>query len=182
VIAGAATMVLLATAPAPAQVRGQGIAVAVDTGIAACERWLLEPASWSDDIASFGRAQGLQPQASVPSVALPPPSMRVALHHWRVPLGEGGVYVTASHRLPACHLSGGGPFDMQPAIVALRRSPGFTRRWKRTGGGREGDMVSERFVSTVDPGLSMTLSHAAAAGGRTDRVQFLATASYQIRK
>jgi hypothetical protein len=43
-------------------------------------------------------------------------------------------------------------------------------------------MVSERFVSTVDPGLSMTLSHAAAAGGRTDRVQFLATASYQIRK
>jgi len=182
VIVAAATAALLATAPVPVQARGQGAVAAVDTAIAACERWLLEPASWNGDIAAFGRAQGLRSQATVPSVALPPPAMRVSLHHWRVPLGEGGVYVTTSDRLPVCHLSGGGPFDMQPAIVALRRAPDFARRWQRTGGGREGGMVSERFVSTVDPQLSMTLSHAVAAGGRTDRVQFLATASYQIRK
>ncbi len=163
-IATAATMVLLATAPASAQVSGQGTAAAVDTAIAA-----------------FGRGQGLQPQAAVPSVALPPPTTRVALDHWRMPSGEGGVYVTASDRSPACQLSGGDPFDRQPAIFAPRRSSGFVRRWKRTSDDRDGDMVSARFVSTVDPESSVILSYAAAAGGRSDRVQFLAPASYQIR-
>jgi hypothetical protein len=182
VIVHAAAMLVLATAPTPAQVDGPAIAAAADKAVAACERWLLEPGSWADDIAAFGRAQGLEPQKTVPSIALPPPAMRVALHHWRVPLGEGGVYVTTSDRLPVCHLSGGGPFDMQPAVVAMRRSPAFGRRWQRTGGNHDGDMVGARLVSTVDPKMSMILSHAAAAGGRTDRVQFLATVSYQIRK
>ncbi len=175
----AAAWIAMAGATAPAEAAP---VAAIDRAAAACERWLLDPASWSDDITGFGQSRGLEPQASVPDVALPPATLRVALHHWRVPIGGGGIYVTTSDRVPMCHLSGGGPFDLQPAIAALLGSPQWQARWKPAGDTRRGDMRTRRFVAAGDPDLTMTLSYAAAAGGRTDRVQLLATFQYQPGK
>ena len=175
----AAAWLAVGSAAAPAPVPN---AAAIDTAIVACERWLLDPASWAGNMQAFGRDAGLQPQASVPDVALPPPAMRVALHHWRVPIGEGGILVTASDRLPVCHLAGGGPFDLNPPVVALLQSAAWNRRWKAAGSTRQGGMATRRFVNLRDPELTMTLSYAAAAGGRTDRVQMIATAQYNPGK
>ncbi|MDP1027526.1 hypothetical protein Q5H91_09905 [Sphingomonas sp. KR1UV-12] len=170
---------LLAIAPVAGQADAGSNVAAIDRAVAACERWLLDPASWSDDIAAFGRAEGLEPQDRVPDVALPPPAMRMALHYWRVPVGKGGIYVTTSDRLPFCHLSGGGPADLQPAVAAAVGTPAFARHWRQTGTGERAGMTSWRFVSTADPAMTMTLSSPASAGGPTDRVQLLATIQYQ---
>ncbi len=175
----AAAWIALAAAVAPANA---GHVAAVDTAVAACERWLLNPAGWADDIGGFGRTEGLLPEATVPDIALPPATLRVGLHHWRVPIGAGGIYVTTSDRLPMCHLAGGAPFDLQPAIVALLQSPGWKARWRQSATTRRGEMASSQFVSLQEPALTMTLSHAATPGGRTDRVQLIVTAQYQPGK
>ncbi len=170
----------LAVGGATAPVAEVSDAAAIDTAVATCERWLLDPESWAGDIPAFGRGTVLQPEAAVPDVALPPPSMRVGQHHWRVPIRDGGMLVTTSDRLPFCHIAGGGPFDLQPSVDALLRSPAWNGRWKPVGTAtRRDEMTSRQFVSNRDPKLTMTLSYAAAAGGRTDRVQLIATAQYQ---
>ena len=153
---------------------------AVATSISACELWLLDPASWANDVVAFGRDEGLQPQDTVPEVALPPSQFRIALHHWRVSIGEGGMYVTASDRLPICHLAGGGPFDLQPPVLDVLRAPAFAGRWKVIETRRKGEMMSERYMSTKDAKLTMTVSYAAEPGQRQDRVQFIATVQYQV--
>lgn len=153
---------------------------AIDTAVASCERWLLEPESWADDIAGFDRGTILKPATSIPDILLPPPTARVAMHHWRVPLTDGGVFVTTSDRLPICHVAGGGQGDLQPSVTALFQSPDWNRRWKAANTKRRGEMTSQQFVSLRDPKLTMTLSYATAPGGRTDRVQLIATAQYHI--
>lgn len=154
--------------------------VAIDTAVASCERWLLEPESWSNDIAGFGRGTILKPVMSIPDALLPPFAARVAMHHWQVPLMDGGVFVTTSDRMPICHVASGGQGDLQPSVKALIQSPEWNRRWKAAGSNRRGEMTSQQFVSLRDPKLTMTLSYAAAPGGRTDRVQLIATAQYHI--
>jgi hypothetical protein len=104
------------------------------------------------------------------------------LHYWRVPIGDGGIYVTASDQLPLCHLAGGGPSDLQPGVAALLSSPAFLSRWKATQSRTQGDIVSTTYLSLRDPKFSLIVSRAAKAGDRTDRVQIIATAQYDIGK
>ena len=171
---GSALLVAAEAAPIEPQ------SAAVATAISACERWLLDPASLANDVAAFGRDEGLQPPDTVPEAALLPSQFRISLHHWRVSIGEGGVYVSASDRLPICHLAGGGPFDLQPSVLGVLRSSAFVERWKVIETQRKSEMISERYVSTEDTKLAMTVSYAFKPGERQDRVQFIATVQYQV--
>lgn len=186
-----AAALMVAQVPAPAQPAVEPDAIvsaAVDTAITACEDWILQPKSWADNIAGFPVASGLAErgltgQAKVPDVALPPPALRRALHHWRVAAGNSaGVFVTTSGQLPVCHLAGGGPVDFQPAVEALLASDAFGKQWKVVQSQKSDDLAKTDYVSQQDTRLTMVLSRAAQAGERRDRVQFLATLQYRIGK
>ncbi len=188
-IAAAALMLAqVSTAGQPAAGTDAIVNAAIDTSITACEDWILEPKIWADNVAGFPAstglaARGLTAQAQVPDVALPPPALRRALHHWRVAAGNAaGVFVTASDQLPVCHLAGGGPVDFQPAVEALVASEAFAKHWKVVRSQKSDDLVKMDYVSLQDPKLTMVLSGAAQAGERRDRVQFLATLQYHIGK
>lgn len=177
---------IAAIAIAAAAPRGQA-AVAVDnaanTAIATCEHWILDPSSWADGVDQFAKkgslaARGLTAESGVPDIALPPPNARIGMHHWRVPIGKGGIYVTASDQVPLCHVVGGGPFDLQPGVTALQASPGLLERWKQISQETRDDLLITTYVSLQDPKLSLVLSRAAKSGLRTDRAQLIATVFY----
>jgi hypothetical protein len=108
--------------------------------------------------------------------------LRKNLHSWRVPVGEGGYYLTASDTAPVCHIVGGGPQDFQPGIEALLKSTEFRSRWGAAKQNGREDMISTRFVSKVDPALGLLLSRADRASARTDRGQLVATETYEVSK
>jgi hypothetical protein len=173
---------LLAAAVVAAAPVGNSAQEGFETAVAACESWILKPATWADHIDEFpkraGLAESLQPQATVPDVALPPPPLRQAMHSWRVPVGSGGFFLTVSDVQPFCHIVGGGPDDLQPGAEAGLKSMLSENRWQRTKDSRQGDLISTMLVNTHFKRFTMIVTRAVTAGQRTDRVQVLATAQY----
>ncbi|MBY0284900.1 MAG: hypothetical protein K2W81_13190 [Sphingomonas sp.] len=180
----AAIAIAAATSAPPTELDASA---AVVTAIATCEEWVLNPSSWVDGVTQFPAktglgSRGLVPQSSLPDVALPPPQFRRAMHHWRVPIGGGGVFVTTSDELPVCHLSGGGPFDLQPSVVKAQTSAEFLRHWNVVRTDVKGNLLTTYYQSLRDPKLSLILTRSSKAGDRTDRVQIVATAQYDTGK
>ena len=176
-------VIWLAAATLPASVGNspqEGLGVAVK----ACEAWILNPATWADQIDQFPNNAGLtgrlEPQSNLPDIVLPPPHLRQAMHSWRVPVGAGGYFVTVSDILPFCHIAGGGPDDFEPGAEAELQSIVNSNRWSKIKDLRQGDMLSTEFMNTSDKNLTMIVSRAASARQRTDRVQVLATAQYEV--
>jgi hypothetical protein len=173
---------LLAAAAVTAKSPQEGL----QTAVKACESWILDPATWADQISEFPKQAGLsgqlQAQDSVPDVALPPPELRNALHFWHVPVGQGGYFVTVSDVKPFCHIAGGGPDDFEPGAEAALTALISKGSWRKVADKTNGGLRSSELVSGQSDQLTMTLTRAATAGQPTDRVQVLATAVYEIKR
>jgi hypothetical protein len=156
-----------------------------DGALQGCEEWLLNPASWADGTGSFIKAVGLGQQMglveSVEEVNLPPKQLRRANHYWRInSTPTAGYVLVVSDQLPMCHITGGGGTDLQPSVQTVLTSPKFTARWQQLKTSSQGDMATTTFRNRQDPALSIIISRAKAADQRLDRVQVLATATYQM--
>ncbi len=152
-----------------------------------CEEWVLNPASWANGTAPFVKAVGLGDQMgavdSVDEVNLPPRELRQANHYWRINSAPGAGYVlVVSDELPMCHITGGGNVDLEPAVEAVLASADFRGQWEQVKDVSKKDMASTQFRSREDPRLSIVISRAKRAGERLDRVQVLATATYDTSK
>lgn len=175
-----------ATSPSPNPAETVAAAAAVRTAMQACDKWLLEPPTWAGDTAAFvtraglGGA-GLTRVVSVPDVAMPPPNLRADLRHWRVPAGRGSLFVTTSETRPFCHVAGGAPFDLLPASQAFLSDAAFDKGWTKLQEQDRDGMRSGFYRSRTDPRLTLAVTRAAEPGGRTDRVQLLATAIYDAQ-
>lgn len=150
-----------------------------------CEEWVLNPASWVDGTDPFVRAVGLGEQMrsvrTVEGVNLPPAQMQVANHYWRInSTPRAGYFLVVSDQVPMCHITGGGDTDLQPAIIAVTSSAEFAAHWEQVETSVRGDMVSSLYRNRREPKLSMVVSRASGPGQRLDRVQVIATATYQI--
>ncbi|HEU0283685.1 MAG TPA: hypothetical protein VFR52_00910, partial [Sphingomicrobium sp.] len=120
---------------------------------------------------------------SVAEVSLPPKELRRGNHFWRINSTEGAGYVlVVSDQLPMCHITGGGDTDLQPAVEAVIASDGFGKRWERVSSASKGDMVTTVFRNREDRSLSIAISRAIQPKQRFDRVQVLATATYETDK
>lgn len=155
----------------------------IDTSISACENWLLNPAIWVDNIDKFPEISGLDKNGlvkvrTIPDVALPPPTARKSLHFWHVNIGENGLYVSSSDRIPLCHIAGGGPSNFVQSSQALIEQPNFRDKWELLDKNISSDIQTLQYNYISDPKLSLTLSFASNDNLRTDRMQFLATLQY----
>ncbi|WP_156348987.1 MULTISPECIES: hypothetical protein [unclassified Sphingomonas] len=155
-----------------------------DGALRGCEEWLLNPASWVDGTDAFIKAVGLGEQMrsvdKVDEVNLPPERMRKANHYWRIDSSPRSGYVlVVSDQLPICHITGGGGTDLQPSVQSVLASPGFDTRWEPVNNSSRDGMATTTFRNRRDPNLSITISRAAQAQQRLDRVQVLATAIFQ---
>lgn len=181
---GLATAALLTTNSAQAETPlEQGFAGA----LRGCEEWVLNPTSWVSGPAPFIAAVGLGdkmgPVAEVNEVNLAPPNMRVANHYWRINSTAGaGFVLVVSDRLPMCHITGGGDVDLQPAVEAVLGGSVFTSRWEKVSGETRDGMRTTVFRNRSEPAFSMVVSRATSSGARLDRVQVLATATFEISK
>lgn len=152
-----------------------------------CEEWVLNPDSWAHGTGAFTSAVGLGDKMglvqSVDEAALPPPALRAGSHYWRInSTPTAGYILVVSDRLPICHITGGGAADLEPVVAAVLASADFKKNWIRTSDASHGDMASTEFRNSRDQSLSIVISRASKPGQRQDRVQVLATASYQIGK
>ena len=158
-----------------------------DGALQGCEEWLLNPASWIDGTGPFIKAVGLGEQMGlvdrVEEVNLPPKQMRRANHFWRInSTPNSGYILVVSDQLPMCHITGGGSTDLQPSVQTVLSSANFNNRWEQLKTSSEDDMETTTFRNRQEPALSIIISRAKQSGQRLDRVQVLATATYQIRK
>lgn len=179
-------LVAFAAFPAPVQAQSDlqgGFAGA----LRGCEEWVLNPASWANGTGPFVKAVGLGSQMGlvdrVDEANLPPKQLRQGNHYWRINSTPGAGYVlVVSDQLPMCHITGGGNVDLEPAVEAELTAPDFAKRWERVNDVSKGDMASTQFRNREDPRLSIVISRAKHAGERLDRVQVLATATYDTSK
>jgi hypothetical protein len=122
--------------------------------------------------------------ALVPSIddaAQPPAELRTANHYWRInSTPTAGYILVVSDRLPMCHITGGGRADLQPLVEAVLASSAFQARWTKVRDNPKADMASTIYRNREDPALSIAISRATAAGQRQDRVQVLATATFEL--
>ena len=149
-----------------------------------CEEWVLNPASWAGGAGPFIKSVGLGDQMGlvdkVEGVNLPPEPLRKANHFWRINSTKGAGYIlVVSDQLPMCHITGGGDTDLQPVVATVLSSPEFKGHWEQLKSSVRGDMMSTIFRNRQDPALSIVISRAKQPGERLDRVQVLATATYQ---
>lgn len=170
-----------ATLPAP-QVAQAPLEQGFAGALRGCEEWVLNPASWVDGPEPFIKAVGLGEAMglvkSIPDVAQPPQQLRRANHYWRInETLQSGYFLVVSDRLPMCHITGGGSEDFQPVVANVLASPEFTSRWELVEERESEDMVSSRYRLRRKPDFGIIISRATAPGGRTDRVQVLATAN-----
>jgi hypothetical protein len=175
----------IAALPGPAQAQP-----ALDSGFAGalrgCEEWVLNPESWTNGTGPFVEAVGLGQQMgpvnSVAEVNLPPRELRQGNRYWRINSTPGAGYVlVVSDQLPMCHITGGGNVDLKQAVEAVLASADFRRRWEQVKDLSCGDMASTEFRSREEPRLSIIISRAKRVGERLDRVQVLATATYDSK-
>jgi len=114
---------------------------------------------------------------------LPPEQLRQGNHFWRInSTPSAGYILVVSDQLPMCHITGGGNVDLEPAVEAELTGPEFAKRWERVKDVANGEMASTQFRNREDPRLSIVISRAKRAGERLDRVQVLATATYDTSK
>ena len=152
-----------------------------------CEEWVLNPATWARGLEPFVSAVGLGDKMGlvdrIEEIALPPEPLRVANHYWRInsTIGAGFILIV-SDRLPMCHITGGGNADLQPVVAAVLASSDFATRWELLKAETKGDMASSVFRNRKDPALSIVISRAKALGLSRDRVQVIATATYEMKK
>ena len=178
--------VALAASPAPAMAQ-PALEQGFSGALRGCEEWVLNPASWAGGTAPFIRAVGLGETmgevSTIPDVAQPPATMRRNNHYWRINSTVGaGFFLVVSDTLPMCHITGGGQDDFQPVIEGVLASPEFTSRWEKVEERSQGELVSTRYRSREDPKFGIVISRANKPGQRTDRVQILATASFDLGK
>lgn len=150
-----------------------------------CETWILDPSSWIEGPAPFLAAIDLGARVSetdaLAEQLLPPEEFRTGNRYWRIGAGgENGYALVVSVDLPMCHVTGGGSEDLQPAVEAILASPDFAQRWDKTGDARSNGIVSSSFQSRREPKLTLLLSRADMPDGRRDRVQVIATATYDL--
>lgn len=155
-----------------------------DGALRGCEEWVLNPASWTNGIEPFVNTVGLGGQMglvrSVEEVNLPPEPLRKANRYWRINSTQNAGYIlVVSDQLPMCHITGGGGSDLQPTIEIVLSSAAFKGRWEQVERKVSGDMVSTVFRHRREPKFSIVISRARQPGERLDRVQVLATATYQ---
>lgn len=187
-VAMISALLTLALAASPAPTKAQPILEQGFSGaLKGCEEWVLNPASWTDGTAPFIRTVGLGEAmgevSTIPDVAQQPPTMRQNNHYWRINSTVGaGYFLVVSDTLPMCHITGGGQDDFQPIVEGILASPAFTARWEKVEEISQGDLVSTRYRSRKDPKLGIVISRANKPGQRTDRVQVLATASFDLGK
>jgi len=156
-----------------------------DGALRGCEEWLLNPASWAEGTGPFVKAVGLGQQMGlvdrVEEVTLPPKQLRRASHYWRInSTPTAGYVLVVSDQLPICHITGGGGTDLQPSVQAVLASPKFAARWQQLKTSSRDEMATTIYRNRRDPALSIVISRAKAAAQRLDRVQVLATATYQM--
>lgn len=152
-----------------------------------CEEWVLNPASWAEGVEPFMRTVGLGNTMglveSVDEAALPPRQLRVANHYWRINSSvTAGYILVVSDQLPMCHITGGGGIDLQPIVEAVLASSEFQGRWEKVEDSSRGDMISSLFQNREEPSFSIVISRATKAEQRLDRVQVLATATFEFGK
>jgi hypothetical protein len=175
---------LMAALAPPVQAdAAKNLVVGLAGALRGCEEWVLNPASWANGTEPFLKTVNLgatiAPVAQIEDVQQPPEDMRVANHYWRInSTPSAGYTLVVSDRLPMCHITGGGEADLQPVVEAVLDSRDFERNWKAVGGGIQGEMRTTSFESRTAAGLVIHISRATSAGGRRDRVQMLATATY----
>ncbi|RZI58037.1 MAG: hypothetical protein EOP94_03420 [Zymomonas sp.] len=150
-----------------------------------CEIWVLDPSSWLDDPARFLAAIDLGGAVfeteSLPEPLLPPELFRRSNRYWRINAGPNeGYALVVSSDIPMCHITGGGGVDFQPVTEAVAASPQFLKRWERLGDEHRDGMISTFFRLREERKLSLVVSRADAPGGRRDRVQVTATATYDL--
>ena len=175
-------------APAQAEIRAEA---SLERGFAGalrgCEEWVLNPASWTDGTGPFLKAVGLGDQIglvdAVEEFNLPPQELRRANHYWRIkPIPGAGYVLVVSDQLAMCHITGGGNVDLEPAVEAVLASHDFAARWQLAKDLSTPDMTSTHFLNRQDPRFSLLVSRAKHAGERLDRVQLIATATYDTAK
>lgn len=183
----AAAMLLAFAGSALAQdgMRPDPLRQGLEGALRGCEIWVLDPSSWLDDPARFlaavGLDKGVYETESLPEPLLPPEPFRRGNLYWRINAGlADGYALVVSRDIPMCHITGGGGIDFQPAAEAVAASPEFARRWERTGEERRDGIVSTYLRSREEPKFTMVLSRADAPGARRDRVQVIATATYDL--
>lgn len=152
-----------------------------------CEEWVQNPASWSNGLEPYLATVGLGSQMGlvekIDEVAMPPKDWRRGDHFWRInSTPTAGFILVVSDQLPICHITGGGQADMQPVIESVLKSDLFRAAWTEVSSQEMGDMISTVFASQKDPTFIMTITRAAKAGARQDRVQVLASASLETSK
>jgi len=150
-----------------------------------CEEWVLNPASWAEGLDPFVSAVGLGDKMglveTVNAAALPPREMRAANHYWRInSTADAGYILVVSDQLPMCHITGGGGSDLQPVVQAVLASNDFQLRWEKVKDNSTGEMLTTEYRSREEPAFSVFISRAKEPGQRLDRVQVLATATYEI--
>lgn len=155
-----------------------------DGALRGCEEWILNPASWVEGTGPFIETVGLGPQMGlvdrVEEVNLPPAQLRRANHYWRInSTPDAGYVLVVSDQLPMCHITGGGGVDLQPSVETVISSADFNQRWQSEKSVVKKGMVTTVFRNRQDSALSITISRADKSGERLDRVQVLATATYQ---
>jgi hypothetical protein len=179
----AAILALAASAPASAQ-------STLESGFAGalrgCEQWVLEPATWADGLDKFASKLGLGNTAgwvqSVNDAALPRKNLRIANHYLRInSTTNAGYILVVSDQVPFCRITGGGGTDLQPAVEAVLASEEFKSRWEEVEDQSMSDMASTLFRSREEPKFEIVISRAKKPGERLDRVQVLATATYELK-
>lgn len=177
-----ATLGLALSSPALAQ---SELEKGFDAALLGCEEWVLNPASWAEGLEPFVRTVGLGNTMglveSVDEAALPPRQLRVANHYWRInSAANAGYILVVSDQLPMCHITGGGGSDLQPIVEAVLASGEFQARWEKVEDNSRGEMISSLFQNREEPLFSIVISRATNAGQRLDRVQVLASATYEF--
>ncbi|MEO6551805.1 MAG: hypothetical protein ABIO26_04550 [Croceibacterium sp.] len=152
-----------------------------------CETWVLTPSSWATGSAPFLKTVGLGDKIglveSVSEASLPPQQLRVANHYWRInSTADAGYVLVVSDRIPMCHITGGGATDLQPIVEALLASSEFQSRWQKMKDNSQGDMISTAYKNRQEPAFSIVISRAKKPTQRLDRVQVLATATFETSK
>ena len=180
--AGIATVVFGLLAH-PAQAETSELQVALSSGLAACENWVLEPKTWAENDKLFAAKIGLEgkllPMGGIPSGILPDGLMASATNFWRIDGGNGnGIFVVASSTNPVCNVAAGGPSDLQPDAEKLIAAINQGKNWKLVDSERQDGMITSFFESMTDSKSGLIVSRASKAGDRTDRVQFLATVTF----
>ncbi|WP_421121986.1 hypothetical protein [Sphingobium yanoikuyae] len=80
-----------------------------------------------------------------------------------------------------CHITGGGNADLQPVIEGVLASPAFSSRWEQQSTSTKDGMTSTTFRNREEPAMIIQISRADKAGQRLDRVQLIATATFQTK-